>query len=47
MGDSDTQTFEWTLKNGDIDQVKAIVEKVSPFMSIAFVAFSEAEGNWL
>lgn len=27
MGDSDTQTFEWTLKNGDIDQVKAIVEK--------------------
>lgn len=45
MGDSDSQTFEWTLKNGDIDQVKAIVEKVFPLMSIASVASSDAEGN--
>lgn len=29
MADNDQQNFEWALKNGDIDQVKAIVDKVS------------------
>lgn len=24
----DVQKFEWALKNGDLDQVKALVEKV-------------------
>ena len=28
MGDNPEQQFEWALKNGDMDQVKSIVEKV-------------------
>lgn len=27
MGDNNLQNFEWALKNGDIEQVKAIVDK--------------------
>jgi ankyrin repeat protein len=27
MGDSTEQNFEWALKNGDLDQVRIIVEK--------------------
>jgi ankyrin repeat protein len=27
MGDTPEQKFEWTLKNGDLDQVKLIVEQ--------------------
>jgi len=28
MGDSTEQNFEWALKNGDLEQVRVIVEKV-------------------
>jgi len=28
MGEHPDQEFEWALKNGDMDQVKSIVEKV-------------------
>ena len=28
MGDNNEQNFEWALKNGDLEQVKLIVEKV-------------------
>jgi len=39
MGDNPEQQFEWALKNGDMDQVKSIVEKVGQCRPIGSALF--------
>jgi len=46
MGDNPEQQFEWALKNGDMDQVKSIVEKVIECHAGVMGSASEMCGSW-